>query len=477
VFFWQVNKFNGQFGDDPNQNNDITEEEVLSAIAYLNIEFNKFNLFFKYRGLDQFNSPEIVYLQEKDEFGFCQDLLDGQGNPIIDINGFNTIDNFCQLDQLRDFALANEFMPDNYINVYIPYGTIGFAAAAGVSNPRIIVKREDFTSLKLIHEMGHALYLSHPHRGHRDSDDPLNTEYTLCKHVTREPLLPDGSINEEYNADTAGDIIIDTNASPNFRLENYYELLEQGYSEEYAEENYELLKYIDEIDCSYTGTGKDCLGDNYQLSNSDTQNIMAYTRNQCRESFTIGQAIRMHEIVELWPENYELKLAELSDLFEPYSGEYYLAGPAPDPHNLPLFQPGFEYRFVDCEGNYSVPAEYGTIFPYDKNTVLLLIHNNEIDYTNITHPNHSAIWIKHDYGNFLDKPEKCYDNWNRNPKDGSVTKFNDNVFNTNITITIKDSTEINNQSFIQGLPNGLYKIKKNYNDGSTKETVIYKGNN
>ena len=35
VYFWQVNKFNGQFGGDPNQN--VTEDEVLLAIANLNI--------------------------------------------------------------------------------------------------------------------------------------------------------------------------------------------------------------------------------------------------------------------------------------------------------------------------------------------------------------------------------------------------------------------------------------------------------
>ena len=51
------------------------------------------------------------------------------------------------------------------------------------------------------------------------------------------------------------------------------------------------------------------------------------------------------------------------------------------------------------------------------------------------------------------------------------------MFNTNVTITAQDSTSINNQNLIENLENGLYKIDKNYEDGSSQETVIYKGNN
>ena len=55
-------------------------------------------------------------------------------------------------------------------------------------------------------------------------------------------------------------------------------------------------------------------------------------------------------------------------------------------------------------------------------------------------------------------------------------KFNDNVFNTNVTVTPKDSTQINNPDLIPALPSGLYKIDKTYEDGSNDETVIFKEN-
>jgi hypothetical protein len=51
------------------------------------------------------------------------------------------------------------------------------------------------------------------------------------------------------------------------------------------------------------------------------------------------------------------------------------------------------------------------------------------------------------------------------------------VLNNNITITPQDSLSINNQNLIQNLENGLYKIEKDYDDGATQQTVIYKGNN
>ncbi|MBL4662262.1 MAG: hypothetical protein JKY22_01570 [Flavobacteriaceae bacterium] len=92
----------------------------------------------------------------------------------------------------------------------------------------------------------------------------------------------------------------------------------------------------------------------------------------------------------------------------------------------------------------------------------------------MTHPNHTAILIDQlDTG----QTRKCYDNYNQAPIGGSVTKFNDGVFNANVTITPQDSTAINNPNLINDLQNGLYKIEKNYNDGATQETVIIKENN
>lgn len=71
---------------------------------------------------------------------------------------------------------------------------------------------------------------------------------------------------------------------------------------------------------------------------------------------------------------------------------------------------------------------------------------------------------------------RCYDNWNRGPKSGSITRFNDGIFNGNITVTPKDSLGINDPLLIDNLDEGLYKVDKNFEDGTTKETVIFKEN-
>ncbi len=402
------------------------------------MSFNEFNIFFKYRGLDQFDSPENVYFQERDALGYCQDIV-----PLeIDANGYNTIDDLCQLQDLKGFANSNGFMPDNYINVLIPFETIGFSGAGFYGNPSIVMTRSHFNKKTFIHEMGHVLYLDHPHANYIDYENPSNQYYTACEHVSR--IEGEG----DYNAKVAGDKIIDTNASPDFRNEDYYNLLAEGYSIEYAEEFNIKYLYLSE-DCDYTGEGTDCIETPYSISLSDTKNIMAYTLQVCRETFTIGQAIRMHEIVELDPGTFESRETNLSALFEPYKGEYYIAGPLPEHYQAPLFQPGFEYKFIECSGDFSSPSDYGISFSYDINTVLLQIDNDETNYPSITHPNHSAIYINHSFGDFFDDPEKCYNNWNRKPNGGSITKFNDDIFNTNVTITPQDSTSINNQNLFE----------------------------
>lgn len=68
----------------------------------------------------------------------------------------------------------------------------------------------------------------------------------------------------------------------------------------------------------------------------------------------------------------------------------------------------------------------------------------------------------------------CYDNWNKGLKNGSVTRFNDGIFNANVTITPKDSLGITDPFLIDNLIPGLYKVEKNYDDGASKENVIFK---
>jgi hypothetical protein len=171
----------------------------------------------------------------------------------------------------------------------------------------------------------------------------------------------------------------------------------------------------------------------------------------------------------------------VSSLYEPYKGEYYVAGPEPDPHTQPLFQPGFDYIFLacSCENQDGYDCVNGPC-DFDENgfqsytIIVKTVDKDETDYNSITHPNHSSIYIAqlNDIGN-----RRCYDNFNKSASFGTVTKFNDGVFNTNVTVMPQDSTQINNANLIEDLNPGLYVIDKAYQDGSNSQSVILKENN
>lgn len=192
---------------------------------------------------------------------------------------------------------------------------------------------------------------------------------------------------------------------------------------------------------------------------------------------TDGQRIRMQErIIEDYP-HYSATMNTVSSLYEPYKGEYFLAGPLPVDEegrlNPPKFQYGFDYVFYDTsQANvYNQPTPWSfTNFWFGNVTQSIDVYHN----TPITHPNHTAFKILQiDINN----PRMCYNNYNRAPSGGTIIKFNDNVLNTNVTISPQDSMSINNEALIDDLDPGLYNIIKNYENGNTQETVILKENN
>lgn len=286
----------------------------------------------------------------------------------------------------------------------------------------------------------------------------------LCEHVTRDEYI-NGVLNLDYNAKWAGDAIVDTAAAPNF-----YNSITNSYPD------------INVQTCEYEGNGTSfCEGPTpvyYEIYESDVRNFMAQTPLNCRGLFTIGQGIRMREAIshDSYGQFAEAEnILGIESLYEPYKGEYYVDG-SNDENNPPLFQPGFSYRFLECNCTCPEPSSYEDIsFNYTNNS-LLTIGKYESDYSVITHPNHSAIDIDLINEDQSQTVRKCYDNYNKAAIGGSILKFEDGVLNTNVTITLQDSTSINNPTLIQDLQSGLYKIEKEYNDGATQEIIILKEN-
>lgn len=446
VYFWELRQDNGGF--DPNDPNASDypqgfEKEALDVIAALNMKLNEYRLFFKYKGVSEIHDTGLY-----DETSFT------------DFNGLLT---------------ANQ-TNDNAINFYVSPSING--GVASIMKNNILISRGSFrwNSSISIHEVGHCLGLLHTfqyYTGHLYGED--------CEAITRLDT------DDEFNADEAGDRVVDTNAIPNFRREHYWELyfeaIDDGLTHEQAviyAEGYTPYQYLNE-NCEYTKIkSKNCHDDLYIFDEDDIANIMSYSRTTCTSLITLGQAIRMHEAIAIdCKEKLQNTIAPPEDgfmtLYEPYKGEYFYAGPFIPEQHTPLFQPGFTYEFVQCSGTYPEPADYNETFSYTSQ-IVKTVAATETDYSTIFHPNHSAIKIAEidNLGNA--QPQMCYNNWNRAPVGGKITQFNDGVFNTNVTITPQDSLQINDPNLIQNLENGLYKIDKNYEDGAIDEVVILKDN-
>ena len=432
VFIWDIR--NDQGGG---QGNPLNEYEALTAVAELNKTFNEYKIFFKYHGFDIINNTTL----------------------------YNILSRHDLYDAVTDDPQHPEWVKSNSFNIYIKYNMEGGGFIEKRFEPITVINKGSFmssingNSTTLHHEIGHCMGL------HHTFNNFFPTTSGTCEHVTRNPSDPN------YNADVAGDFVTDTAAVPNFGWDFTVD---------------PPVQYDDiDDDCEYIGNGVDCEDDLYQIFESDVRNIMAYNSQGCKDRFSMGQGIRMRESATLiCPEN-ELDdavntngLNGIASLYEPYKGEYFLAGPLPvdDDGNLnpPLFQPGFDYVFVDCDCNCPVPTDYDNINFTLPGWSQSTISANETDYSIITHPNHRAIKILQ-VGDT--QPRRCYDNNNRAPSGGTIIKFNDNVLNTNVTITPQDSTSINDTNLINNLQPGLYNIIEQYEDGETEQQLIIKENN
>jgi hypothetical protein len=116
VFFWQVQKPDGSYGW-----GEFSEDKVLECIAKLNIFFNQYNIFFKYRGYDSFttpaNLPLVEWIWDETLQRYVCHIVNGQFDP----DGYGNIGR-CQIGGFFSYAY-NNYKTSNAINIYVPYGS------------------------------------------------------------------------------------------------------------------------------------------------------------------------------------------------------------------------------------------------------------------------------------------------------------------------------------------------------------------
>ncbi|MBL4662261.1 MAG: hypothetical protein JKY22_01565 [Flavobacteriaceae bacterium] len=224
IYFWGINR------DDGTSDHPLSEDEVLETIANLNIAYNEFNVFFKLKGYDHFNSTDYYIFEH-----------------------------WIDLYSLINFAETNGYIEENSFNIFVPSDCLNCEGVAQDYNKTVVaVKAERLTdNFIMAHEIGHCFDLIHTFRFYNNSNG-------LCERVTRDET------DIDYNATTHGDRVVDTAAcSINYSAE----------------------------DCLYTDDKTDCVGTSYEIFEKDIRSFMGYRHGECRDSFTVGQKIRIREAI------------------------------------------------------------------------------------------------------------------------------------------------------------------------------------
>ncbi len=425
----------------------ITEDHILASIAQLNINFNQYNIFYKYRGYRTIDDDVLYYDTDHSQY-------------------------FDLLNLETDYA--------DSINVMI---IPTYVAAGGALFQEQYVKMPAWNFANILignttitHEFGHLAGLMHPFRGTSASSETIFND--VCPPIldvtySNEYLITPGTYtsasenvtrdaNSSYfNAAVTGDMVIDTPAQFYHATYNFCKNLTTG--------EITYISHPDIIDNS---------GTDEPYIDVDIQNFMAYGY-MGKIHFTNGQGVRMRETI-LDPTNTEFtpRMTVVSALYEPYKN-YLGAGDivisiedlgngfllvCRNIVNLDYFQPGFDYDFyLDANSDPFDSFTAGYDVPIFNNTYQIGTKIYQLDDSSIVFTSgvcaRGQICVEEAIGS------------------GKVLTFT-NYNNPNYTEQTLDSIQASDPNLIQQLENNKYHhIEKTSIKGNKVEETIYKTDN
>ena len=443
-----------------------------------------FNIFLKYRGYTNIDDSE--YLQ-------CYGAQNNQ--PMAwDLR----VRSFDPNDTHYDYSCINVFVTGigsgaihEYSDVFLKYTVLN----GSINN---------ITSI--IHEFGHALGLLHIFEGTMGTVDFVYDNLPDCiaenppasrkmakpnfNGYTPQPFFPSGPENvtrdpndANYNADVAGDFVVDTNASFRGLNSNCCSLGNEQFT---FQTNPAVV---------------DQTGEMYVDLDDERTNYMHYASEI--NHFSNGQGVRMRESIENDINGHlQEKLTPIASLYEPYRVE--MIGTISDEiHSLTdngngtaevcrlknftlnhYFQPGFDYWFY--QGNTTNETHHANrtdFYGILDEGILRYVKIGQINPSFLTNEFDSYITSYSDIQNgviFYEAtpcllPEIiCI----TEPYDGGKITTTTNLANPNVTIKVLNNQEASDPNLEQSLENNKYHIiEKTTTSGAIIQKTIYKSGN
>ena len=179
----------------------------------------------------------------------------------VEIIGYDFINSsqFFDIQNEEEFNdLVSQNSTCNAIDMYLVSGFTGAGRAVAIPSTAFLLRNDYATKSTSPHELGHCLNLFHTHHGDAIVEPASEFDPNACEE------LVDGS-----NSATCGDYVVDTPADPG------------------------LSPSVVNANCNYIGTETQS-GVSYT---PDVNNLMSYSRKQCRTEISSGQRERMIDIL------------------------------------------------------------------------------------------------------------------------------------------------------------------------------------